>query len=273
MDKMKYTLRLLGGVTLFLVCGCHSPYSYQPYGYTGAPGFYPPQQQPFPGAYPGGVYPGAQPGIIGGGGYPGTTFPGNPGGFPGLPGQPLVPDTTTPGTTFGDPMYVPSTGDEWNPVPSDTLDGGYGGTYSDDNIEHVPQPKDPGESNFFEDDLGRATDSFGSAPDDSIGFEQPVAARRPVSPVYGFDEVEYRWLKGILKRDSETDSWRIVYDLDGRDRFGGDLLVGRDARFNESRDGDLFELKGYLDKNATGPDGDPVYRVTAAKIFKPKQIQ
>jgi hypothetical protein len=270
MDKTDLTLRLLGGVTLILVCGCHSPYSYRPYGYNGSPGIYAPMQ-PYQGTYPGAV--------------PGTTYPGA------VPGQPLAPNVA-PGSSYGTPMYVPG---QSVPGSDDTLEGDWNestpdSTFDDDtgSIEPVPQPKDPdpygSDDPMFDDNLG---DSPGGDEVDSFGLLQPVArdddqftqpvsasARPAIQPVskYGFDKVQYRWLRGVLKRDPNTGKLQIVYAFGSKDKYGGDLEVANDVRFDQMRDAALVELRGVIDPHVTAADGEPIYRVTSARTFSPEEV-
>lgn len=266
MDKMKYTLRLLGGVTLFLVCGCHSPYSYQPYGYTGSPGYYAPMQP-----YQGGVYPGVQPGGV----YPGTTYPQpQPGAYPPvIQGQPLVPGGSIPGSTY-DPLYVPgSTGSTWSPT-DDTLGGS--GTFDDGgSIDPVPTPRDAepyDDDPMFKDDNG--LDSFGSRDDDDDdGFALPVAARPTVQMTSHFShDPGFRRLSGILKRDAKTNQWTIVYELNSNDRYHGDLLIANREKCAGLRDGEIVAISGEIEPEMMFK-GEPTFRIDSVARNNPREIQ
>lgn len=280
MDKTN-SLRLVAGLALMLVSGCcHTPYSYNPYGYSGAhspayPGF-----PTYPGAtYPGTTYPGTTyPGTTYPGSVPGTVYPGAiPGAVPGAtypPGQPLMPGTQ-PGMIETTPLYTP--GNEWGPANGSVIEDTIPDTYDGGSIDPVPQPQDPLGGNPMFDDKANGGDevqSFGSSEPAAEDFARPVAsnvsattARR--SPEYDYDK-EYRWLKGVLHRDQTTNELHIVYSFGGTDKYKGDLPLAQHPKLRNMPPSQPVEVFGSVQAST---DGRPIYVVTDIRSLDVPEVR
>jgi hypothetical protein len=82
-----------------------------------------------------------------------------------------------------------------------------------------------------------------------------------------FEEVgphaaDFSWIVGELRlQHTRGGVWTLRYlPLDQTDSFGGQVVLGRDARLAGFREGDLVRVEGRLGK--TPPQGSPNYRIT-----------
>ena len=150
----------------------------------------------------------------------------------------------------------------------------------------MPRPRDIG-AGFDAEDLGDP-DGFGQLDADSPNFSEPfrdpvpanTAASKPpraqpvnsTTPfnvdVYDYDK-SYRWLQGVLKKDTAEGVWYIVYDFKQSDEFGGDLTLLNHASLQRMQDGEIVLIDGELVRGRTDQNGKPMYRVERIKIIDP----
>ena len=174
---------------------------------------------------------------------------------PGAPGSLVIPPSNAPlyepGSSL-DSDSSPSTyeydedSDDWN-------SGSSGEFYEDD----VPKPQEPRGGSGFDDDFHGA----GRAPVDST-----IAGAVSNKAQYGFDQRDYRWLRGILRFSETTDQWSITYNLNEDDRHGGILaLITTPTQRKQFRRGSTVEVAGRLAVDELDADRRPMYRVATVE--------
>ncbi|MEZ6129281.1 MAG: hypothetical protein R3C59_11405 [Planctomycetaceae bacterium] len=212
---------------LLCLCGCMNPGmpygGYPNYGYQNyaQPGYSPPQML---NQAPGSLYipPSSAPAYD-----PSQTYESNPGT-----------STDSFSAPSGDPRFF----------PSDDAEGG------------VPTPRG------FEADRDLGTQY---SPGPNFDSRQPMPRPSSIQPVsatsapveYGFDTENYRWLRGVLRHDQATGTWRIEYSPAARDKYRGQFfLTGAAQMLDGFRDGDMADIHGHIDPNRTDATGRPLYQ-------------
>ncbi|MEZ6059192.1 MAG: hypothetical protein R3C19_02405 [Planctomycetaceae bacterium] len=213
------------------VAGCYNPYMY-PRGPYGAQPMYAPPQNLAPSA-PGTLY------------IPESNAP---------PYEPSSPGTNT---------YEDAT-DTWQPSPG--TNGGDGQFYQRNDSEGgVPNPREVNPNgNMFDSDLGPTTELHpGSQPlNEAGGVTVTSVSTRRIVPQFGFDEDNYRWLRGILRFDEASRQWSVTYSLTESDRYHGDLnLLVQPHQLQGLRSGDAVDVRGQVDVSLQDKRGRPLYRV------------
>jgi len=171
----------------------------------------------------------------------------------GPPGSLIIPESSGP-------AYDPEKTYQNDPgAPADDFDKANGGPfYGTDNEEGVPFP-----SGGFGEDLGPDVQYN---PGSGQGLTRPSSIQ-PVSATsapmeYGFDTENYRWLRGVVSFDRQSQVWGVEYSLAARDRFGGRLaLVAAQGVLDGLRDGDMVDIHGHVDTDRTDRQGRPFYHV------------
>lgn len=123
----------------------------------------------------------------------------------------------------------------------------------------------------FQEDARQPTD-FGFDPNASP-MPAPQAASSTDSDDdsgFGYDRVNYSWLRGVVDYDPQRKNWHIIYGLppDPNDEYGGSLTLADGGHLAEFRDSDVVLVKGRIDPLA-GQDilGKPLFRVTKAELL------
>ena len=252
------------------ISGCYYPRTYCP-GYNSYPYGYP--QTPGT-AVPGAVTPGFQNGPL---------FPGNPSLY-----EPQAPIDST---FDEDDNWDRSNGQNDGVYDYDDFDPSNGVGAQDRINAPVPRPRgttgsDDDDSLFLEEegDFGDTIDSFGQTSSDSqTSFaSRPHLHEPPGSPAsttrldpqqanpihYDFDERDYRWLQGIVNYEHDDQTWSIIYNMKGDDRYFGDFLLIPDPAFDEEfRVGDFVRLQGHIDTTQLETPRKPMYRVDRYHIL------
>jgi hypothetical protein len=113
-----------------------------------------------------------------------------------------------------------------------------------------------------------------AAPEAQQREPRRLAGKSTPSP-YKKDPHGYRWLRGVVFRDSETDLWRLTYsrdDLDD-DPYEGNLTLSDNPRVDalKLKDGDVILVEGALDRLHADRFNKPSYRVANVEgPLKPK---
>lgn len=291
MHSRRWMLLSACGLMMGVASGCYTMYPY-PYGTYGYPG----------GTYPGGTY-SAPPVDSGGSPTlgPGSSSPTEPQSYhlqaPAAGGanlqwqqspqsrrQPNVRTQTQSSQPAG--SHSAETGQE---SPNLVPDAQYGDPQQSPNKSSFNSDPQDLKSPFEENNNG--ADASGSRFDDVSSIEpngpaadseqftspitlQTAAQTRVLSEQagspegarpnpYGYDQRNYRWLRGVVDYEKEDGSWNIIYSLrpDPQDEFGGSLrLVGNEQLAGLSND-DVVLVEGHIDPDQADSFGKPQYRV------------
>lgn len=273
MHPRQWTFCVVGALTVMTVIGCYSHYPSSLYGPGGYPGLYT--------TPPGGSIQ-QGPAII----SPGTTAPGSS-------GSSYDSSTSNRWQPGGDaPAYnpstdgVPSTGND-NPVPDyndptgSTFTPFDSGDFQDTNNfgEESSTNNEPpsGSAAIGPFDSGDGSASIGNSGD---RFVAPAVPVQPVSSVsrtkpnpnpYKYDRENYRWLRGVVDYEPDAGTWNIIYNLepDGRDRFGGSIVLLGADRFGRLQENDVVLVEGSVDLEQRDAFGKPQYRVDRLERLVP----
>ncbi|QDT64330.1 hypothetical protein [Calycomorphotria hydatis] len=287
--KIAMTLALCMATTL-VGCVYRTPYYGTPGGYV-APNSYPPGTI----VQPGTTYP-----------SPGTTYPSGPTLAPPQGGSTTNPPPLDSGDFGSDPNgnnnFVPNyrdpnEGDFNNTFDNSTNsndfgnppDDGFGNPPAGNNSNDFGNPPDDDLNSPFFDSRRPAplgTESLASAEPKRLpqnnnvkpisssniqqaGFEQPAQPPKD-GELFGYDNKQYRWLKGVIDYDPQLKNWNIIYNVnpDNKDEYGGSLTLVDGGRLKGYRSNDIVAVQGQVDRN-NGLDvlGKPVYRVTNAELI------
>ncbi|MCA9049477.1 MAG: hypothetical protein KDA89_12160 [Planctomycetaceae bacterium] len=202
----------------------------------------------------------------------------------GVYGQPMYAPPQSLNQTAPGTLVIPESNQQYEPgrtYDNDPVDdfnrpsnnSGNGQFYQPGNDGVVPQPRDPNSGGSpFEEDLGGPSTQFrpsGEIPAGESGIRQVsataansdtgVLSASGMSPEYGFDTVDYRWLRGVAQPDSATGQWMITYSLAAHDRFRGMLPLSLSAeQARQLIPGAPVDVQGRIEQDA---GGSPVYRV------------
>lgn len=197
--------------------------------------------------------------------------------YPGAYGQPMYapPQSINPAAPGN--LYIPeSPAPAYNPGGSS---GGFEDTFDeerDDDFrrpdgdrffepngeDSVPTPREPGFQNL--DDLG-----VDYRPSSSSGNIRQVSDVRGPSE-YGFDTLEYRWLRGTIERDPNSRRWLVNYSPGRSDRYRG--MLSLDATGQQMigvRSGDWIDVRGHLHSSRQDRSGRPLYVVDSIVRLDP----
>lgn len=217
---------------LLSIVGCYNPHMYQggPYG---QPMYAPPQN----------LAPGYGPAA------PGTLY---------IPesNAPLY-EPSSPGSTYENGV------DSWQPSPGSGSGSSTDGQFYEGG---VPQPREPNSGgSMFDEDLGRPSTQLTpsrSGATQAVDAAVTTVSTRRVIPQYGFDENDYRWLRGILRFDESSQRWNVTYSLTEADRYRGDFNLLVDPQHLQGlRSGDAVDVRGQVVLNQVDSRGRPLYRV------------
>ncbi len=108
-----------------------------------------------------------------------------------------------------------------------------------------------------------ADEDFGAAP-----TGQAVTAS--VDDGFGYEQSQYRWLRGVVDFDPVQKTWHIIYGLtpDSADKYSGSLTLADNGQLADFQDNDVVMVEGKLDPQA-GQDvlGKPYYHVARAELL------
>ena len=79
---------------------------------------------------------------------------------------------------------------------------------------------------------------------------------------YGHDP-QFRWLKGVVEYDENSQIWVIMYDDNPKpsDQLGGELMLGNHKSLGQLQSGDKVIIEGMFDDSETDSRGKPVYQI------------
>ena len=112
-------------------------------------------------------------------------------------------------------------------------------------------------------------EAFAAARPGPLGAaQQSSAATNP--DWYGYDPNGYRWLRGVVNYDPQSQEWFIMYGLppEKGERYGGALTLANHPLLKNFKNNDVVEVRGQIDPSA-GQDiqGKPYYRIESAKLL------
>lgn len=88
---------------------------------------------------------------------------------------------------------------------------------------------------------------------------------------YGYDKVQYSWLRGVADYDKENQTWHIMYNIrPENDQFGGEFALTDHAATKNLKNGDVILVKGYVDDSDRDAYGKVLYRVEELVPLKKK---
>jgi hypothetical protein len=220
---------------------------------------------------------------------PGTAPPGARLGSPSKSAQPSAPSNLQPGQYSESPQ---SKGSSQKPVPkypdAGSPPSSLGSPLTDDDADEIKRPSGGRDTTgtsgasvdtitdesaetlaaFGEEEFARPEPlqtTAGTAQEDGLG--RPPASRP--SP-YKYDREAYKWLRGTVARDAQSNSWRITYSrnpLDD-DPYGGSLTLVDDQSLDNLVDGDVVLIEGNVDTRTRDRYGKPSYQPSRVMRLK-----
>ncbi len=106
----------------------------------------------------------------------------------------------------------------------------------------------------------------------AIPIKKKVANKLKSTSPYGYDKVQYSWLRGVVDYDSENQSWHIMYNIkpEADDQFGGEFAMVSHPGLEKLKDGDVVLVKGYVDDSDRDAYGKVIYQVEELVPLKKK---
>jgi hypothetical protein len=174
-----------------------------------------------------------------------------------------------PGTTTNE-KPVPLYGDPGSIEPPG------GAARSNDEENSTPFSKMSGQT----DDAATASVQHADGAQNPDPFQKPVtldpesAHRSPEGLLipYGYDQNEYRWLRGVVDYDETDKSWHILYAPKParEDKFGGAIRLLPHQALDTLHAGDVVKIQGEVDYDSRETaTGKPQYRIAELGRYKP----
>jgi hypothetical protein len=106
----------------------------------------------------------------------------------------------------------------------------------------------------------------------AIPIKKKVANKLKSTSPYGYDKVQYSWLRGVVDYDSENQSWHIMYNIkpEADDQFGGEFAMVSHPGLEKLKNGDVVLVKGYVDDSDRDAFGKVIYQVEELVPLKKK---
>ena len=256
------------GLALLVFTGCQS---YFPYGY-GNNGAYPAMSGSYP--PPGSSVPSqnsspsnSQPGS---GKYP-TPVDGqknSPSGQNGVQSQ----STKGQVPKYGDPAGPPGTLGAPADEEEDSINRG--SSSRENSARHADESEDESEVSLSSLDEGKflSPTQYRAASASSDDPDMRRVASRPRPSPYMKDPNGYKWLRGVVSRDSRSNSWRITYSRDplDNDPYGGSLALVDSSVLDTLMEDDVVYVEGDVDRSVLDRYKKPSYRATRVLPLIPK---